>query len=145
MKLNMFRATQCSAVHPLIRYLTTSNNCTSDNHPQYYAKPEAACAVLGSWWWAVCHPKHAEFHLKQGIIKFLYTVASCWVFLCKNCTMMHGSTNVKNNTVVKKKKTFNVYILMLDVSEISTIIGQNVYSSDSTTRCIRLKFKHAFL
>jgi len=57
--------------------------------------------------------------------------------------MMHGSTNVKNNTVVKK--TFGVYILMLDVSEISAIIGQNVYSSDSTTRCIRLKFKHTFL
>jgi hypothetical protein len=26
----------------------TFNNCTSDNLPQYYAKPEAACAVLGS-------------------------------------------------------------------------------------------------
>jgi len=22
-------------------------------------------------------------------------VASCWIFLCKNCIMMHGSTNVK--------------------------------------------------
>jgi len=31
-----------------LRYLTTSNNCTSDNLAQYYAKPEAACAVLGS-------------------------------------------------------------------------------------------------
>jgi hypothetical protein len=29
-------------------YLTTSNNCMSDNLPRYYAKPEAACAVLGS-------------------------------------------------------------------------------------------------
>ena len=28
--------------------LTTSNNCMSDNLAQYYAKPEAACAVLGS-------------------------------------------------------------------------------------------------
>jgi len=28
-------------------YLTTSNNYTSDNLPQYYAKPEVACAVLG--------------------------------------------------------------------------------------------------
>jgi hypothetical protein len=28
-----------------------------------YAKPEAASAVLGSWWWAVCHPKHVEFHI----------------------------------------------------------------------------------
>jgi len=23
--------------------------------PSMYAKPEVACAVLGSWWWAVCH------------------------------------------------------------------------------------------
>jgi hypothetical protein len=29
------------------RYLTTSNNCTSDNLPRLYAKPEAACAALG--------------------------------------------------------------------------------------------------
>jgi hypothetical protein len=63
--------------------------------PSTYAKPEAACAVLGSWWWVVCRPKHVELHLKQWIIKFWYTVASCWGFLCKNCTMMHGSTNVK--------------------------------------------------
>jgi len=33
---------------------------------------------------------------KYGIIKFWYNVASCWVFLCMNCTMMHGSTNIKN-------------------------------------------------
>jgi hypothetical protein len=31
---------------------------TSDNLPRYYAKPEAAYAVLSSWWWAVCRPKH---------------------------------------------------------------------------------------
>jgi len=37
-------------------------------------------AVLGSWWWAVCRPKHVELHLKQGIIKFWYTVASSWFF-----------------------------------------------------------------
>jgi hypothetical protein len=34
----------CQVAH----YLTTPNNCMSDNLPQYYAKPEAACAVLGS-------------------------------------------------------------------------------------------------
>jgi len=39
--------------------------------PSTYAKPEAACAVLGSWRWAVCRPKHVELHLKQGIIKIL--------------------------------------------------------------------------
>jgi len=26
-------------------------------------KPEAASAVLGSWWWAVCRPKHVELHI----------------------------------------------------------------------------------
>jgi len=35
--------------------------------------------------WASC---------KYGIIKFWYIVASCWVFLI-NCTMMHGSTDIK--------------------------------------------------
>jgi hypothetical protein len=28
-----------------------------------YAKPEAANAVLSSWWWAVCRPKYIEPHL----------------------------------------------------------------------------------
>jgi len=28
--------------------------------PSTYEKPEAASAVLGSWWWAVCRPKHVE-------------------------------------------------------------------------------------
>jgi len=32
--------------------------------PSTYAKPEAGCAVLGSWWWVVCHPKYVELHLK---------------------------------------------------------------------------------
>ena len=32
--------------------------------PSTYAKPEAACAVLGSWWWTVCRPKHVELYLK---------------------------------------------------------------------------------
>jgi len=28
--------------------------------PSMYEKPEAASAALGSWWWAVCRPKHVE-------------------------------------------------------------------------------------
>jgi hypothetical protein len=36
------------ALHNTVEGCWTSNNCTSDNLPQYYAKPEAACAVLGS-------------------------------------------------------------------------------------------------
>ena len=58
-----------------------------------YAKPEAACAVLGSWWWTVCRPKHVELYLKQGITKFRYTVAPCWVFHCKNCLSDHVKQN----------------------------------------------------
>jgi len=42
------RTCSCWTLSGSLRYLTTSNNCTSDNLPQYYAKPEAACAVLGS-------------------------------------------------------------------------------------------------
>jgi len=33
--------------------------------PSTYEKPEAASAVLGSWWWAVCCPKHVELHIKM--------------------------------------------------------------------------------
>ena len=31
--------------------------------PFTYEKPEAASAVLGSWWWAVCRPKHVELQI----------------------------------------------------------------------------------
>jgi len=70
----------CWTLSGSVRYLATSNNCTSDKLPRCYAKPEAACAVLGSWWWAVWCPKHVELHSKKGIIKLWYTVASCWFF-----------------------------------------------------------------
>jgi adenylosuccinate synthase len=33
--------------------------------PATYEKPEVASAVLGSWWWAVCRPKHVEFHINM--------------------------------------------------------------------------------
>jgi hypothetical protein len=62
--------------------------------PSTYAKPEAACAFSVSWWWAACRPKHVELHLKWGIIKFWYTVASCWVFLCK--VTVHWSLRFDN-------------------------------------------------
>jgi hypothetical protein len=47
--------------------------------PSTYEKPEAASAVLDSWWWAVCLPKHVELHI-YGIIKFWYSVASFRIF-----------------------------------------------------------------
>jgi hypothetical protein len=31
--------------------------------PLTYEIPEDASAVLGSWWWAVCRPKHVELHI----------------------------------------------------------------------------------
>jgi len=31
--------------------------------PSTYAEPEAASAVLGSWLWAVCRPKHVELYI----------------------------------------------------------------------------------
>jgi hypothetical protein len=33
--------------------------------PSTYEKPEAASAILGSWWWAVCHLKHVELHINM--------------------------------------------------------------------------------
>jgi len=33
------------------------------HQPSTYEKPEVASAVLGSWWWAVCRPKHVELHI----------------------------------------------------------------------------------
>jgi len=33
--------------------------------PSTYAKPEAASAVLGSSWWAVCRPKRVELHINM--------------------------------------------------------------------------------
>jgi len=35
----------------------------------------------------------ASFKIRDN--KIWYTVASCWIFYCKNCTMMHRSTNIK--------------------------------------------------
>jgi hypothetical protein len=31
----------------------------------HICKPEAASAVLGSWWWAVCRPKHVELYINM--------------------------------------------------------------------------------
>jgi len=33
--------------------------------PSTYENTEAANAVLGSWWWAVCRPKHVELHTNR--------------------------------------------------------------------------------
>jgi hypothetical protein len=59
-----FRTCSCWMLSGSVRYMTTSNNCTSNNLLRYCAKPEAVTAVLGSWWWAVYRPKHVELYLK---------------------------------------------------------------------------------
>jgi len=44
--------------------LTTSTNYTY-KQPSTYKKPEEASAVLGSWWWTVCPPKHIKLHINM--------------------------------------------------------------------------------
>jgi len=45
-------------------------------------------------------PETCRASCKYEIIKFWYIVASCWIFLpsIMNCSMMHGSTNIKSTT-----------------------------------------------
>jgi len=54
-----------------------------------YAKPEAASAVLGSWWWAVCRPKHVELGVR--IIEEIPGSVASDTFR----TRMLGSTNIR--------------------------------------------------
>jgi hypothetical protein len=49
--------------------------------PSTYEKPEAASAVLGSWWRGGVSPETCRASYKYGIIKFWYIVASWWIFL----------------------------------------------------------------
>ena len=39
---------------------------------------------------------------KYGIIKVWYIIASCWIFFFMNCTMMHGSMNIKPPVLFSK-------------------------------------------
>ena len=47
-----------------------------------YAKPETASAVLGSWWWAVCRPKHVELIVNMKL-KILIHGCILLDFLCE--------------------------------------------------------------
>jgi hypothetical protein len=60
----------CAWQHPTTFHIW--KHCVPDNvhqphvqQPSTYEKPEAASAVLGSWWWAVCHPKRVELHINK--------------------------------------------------------------------------------
>jgi len=81
--------------------------------PSTYAKPEAASAVLGSWWWAVCRPKHVEFHI---IIKknVWYFVVSWWIYYM-NYTVMHRSTNIKFTMYLSDIAGLLFYKMQLDI------------------------------
>jgi hypothetical protein len=55
---------RCQVEYTLLRYtLSDSVQQLHVQQPPTYAKPEAAGAVLGSWWWAVCRPKHVELYI----------------------------------------------------------------------------------
>ena len=55
-KLNMFLHCACACSVP------DNVHQLHVQQPSTHEKPEAASAVLGSWWWAVCRPKHVELH-----------------------------------------------------------------------------------
>jgi hypothetical protein len=44
--------------------LTVSSNLNVQQSFMY-AKPEAISAVLSSWWWVVCRPKHVELYINM--------------------------------------------------------------------------------
>jgi len=63
--------------------LTTSTNYTS-KQPSKYEKPEAAIAVVGSWRWAVCRPKHVE-HTVPDNVHQLYVQTTFQVWKTRGC------------------------------------------------------------
>ena len=62
-KLNMFRATHRPSSGA--QFVPDNVHQLHVQQPSTYEKPEAASAVLGSWWWAVCRPKHVELHINM--------------------------------------------------------------------------------
>jgi hypothetical protein len=85
-------------------------------------KPEAASAVLGSWWWVVS-PETCRASYKYGIIKFWYTVASCWISLyelyydariherqVQRCTLKRRQFEIWDKMPVQKLNICRLYI-----------------------------------
>jgi hypothetical protein len=52
---------------PIIRstYVPDNVHQLHVQQPSVYEKPEAARAVLGSWWWAVYRLKHVELYINM--------------------------------------------------------------------------------
>jgi len=61
MNLSVFRATHCTILSHVVYNITIQNCIFLLQH----AKPEAASAVLGCCWWAVCHSKQVELHINM--------------------------------------------------------------------------------
>jgi hypothetical protein len=66
--------------------------------PSMHEKPEATSAILGPWWWAVCHPKHVEFHIKS--LQFLPYGRSIGSWICLThktytCHTVHNTIRYK--------------------------------------------------
>jgi len=100
MKLNMFRATHspssgaqnCTTslwfcIRERLLHVEVASNNLNIQQPFTYAKPDAANAVLSSWWWAVCRPKRGASY-KHGIINF-DTLLHLVGYFCMNCLIHH--------------------------------------------------------
>jgi hypothetical protein len=115
-KLNMIRATPRPSIirslklywQPLVLHTwrnvrrVVAGRCQAEpesvqqiqvQQPPTHAKPEAASAVLGSWWWMDGVSPETCWDSYKYKIKFWYTLASCWIFYM-NYIIMHGSTNI---------------------------------------------------
>ena len=62
----------CAWQHPPMQSVDVVRHSVPDNihqlhvqQPSTYKKPEAASAVLSSWWWAVCRPKQVELYINR--------------------------------------------------------------------------------
>jgi hypothetical protein len=58
--------TRCNNVSKFLLfhfYLLVGGHYPPTTQPSTYEKPEAASAVLGTWWWVLCRPKHVGLHI----------------------------------------------------------------------------------
>jgi len=132
MKLNMFRATHgpssgalnftsslwfciCGGLLGLQLLDAVSVQQLHAQQPSTYAKPKAASAVLGSWWWAVS-PETCSASYEYEI-KFWYTVASCQIFFVNyNNLQLHvtwklTAISLQQNTFQKPRNQASAFHL----------------------------------
>jgi len=100
--------------------------------PSTYENPEAASAVLGSWWWALFHPDRCWASYKYEIKKFWYFVASCLIFLYElyyDARIHEHQAKLLDSLFIKEKPTrcdkvseFFNYIFIWSL----TCVGRNI-------------------